>query len=75
MPRFYFKLVDGAHDLEHETAAQIAAIELARSIRQEDSNSSDKLLSIAERVLPITINFAATESWHRRTGANEGRTA
>jgi hypothetical protein len=34
MPRFYLKLVDGAHDLEHETAAQIAAIELARSIRQ-----------------------------------------
>jgi hypothetical protein len=42
MPRFYFKLVDGhlvtnygAHDLDDETAAQIAAIELARSIRQE----------------------------------------
>jgi hypothetical protein len=25
----------GVHDLEHETAAQIAAIELARSIRQD----------------------------------------
>jgi hypothetical protein len=36
MPRYYFKLVDGhlvanygAHDLENDTAAQIAAIELA----------------------------------------------
>jgi hypothetical protein len=42
MPRFYFKLVDGhlvanygVHELDDETSAQIAAIELARSIRQE----------------------------------------
>jgi hypothetical protein len=41
MPRYYFKLVDGhlvanygAHSLDDETAAQIAAIELARSIRE-----------------------------------------
>jgi hypothetical protein len=36
-PGIYFKLVAnfGVHDLEHETAAQIAAIELARSIRQD----------------------------------------
>jgi hypothetical protein len=41
MPRYYFKLVDGhlvanygAHDLENDTAAQIAAIELARSGRE-----------------------------------------
>jgi hypothetical protein len=41
MPRYYFKLVDGhlvanygAHDLEDDTAAQIAAIELARSVRE-----------------------------------------
>src|ERR1700733_12525110 len=42
MPRYYFKLIDGhlvtnygVHDLDNATAAQIAAIELARSIRQE----------------------------------------
>jgi uncharacterized protein DUF6894 len=42
MPRYYFKLVDGhlvmnygICELTDETAAQIAAIELARSIRQE----------------------------------------
>ena len=42
MPRYYFKLVDGhlvtnygVHDLDNATAAQIAAIELARSIHQE----------------------------------------
>jgi hypothetical protein len=42
MPRYYFKLVDGhlvtnygVHDLDNATAAQSAAIELARSIRQE----------------------------------------
>ena len=42
MPRYYFKLVDGhlvtnygVHDLDGEIAAQIAAIELARSIREE----------------------------------------
>jgi hypothetical protein len=41
MPRYYFKLVDGhlvanygAHDLVDDTAAQIAAIELARSVRE-----------------------------------------
>jgi hypothetical protein len=41
MPRYYFKLVDGhrvanygAYDLEDDTAAQIAAIELARSVRE-----------------------------------------
>ena len=40
MPRYYFKLVDttivtdcGVHDLADQTAAQIAAIELARSLR------------------------------------------
>jgi hypothetical protein len=40
MPKYYFKLVDttivtdcGVHDLPDETAAQIAAIELARSFR------------------------------------------
>ena len=40
MPKYYFKLVDttivtdcGVHDLPDETAAQIAAIELARSLR------------------------------------------
>ena len=40
--RYYFKLFDGhlvtnygVHDLDNSTAAQIAAIELARSIRQE----------------------------------------
>jgi hypothetical protein len=42
MPRYYFKLVDGhlvtnygVHDLDGEIAAQIAAMELARSIREE----------------------------------------
>lgn len=42
MPRYYFKLVDGHlvanygfYDLEDDTAAQIAAIELARSICKE----------------------------------------
>jgi hypothetical protein len=41
MPRYYFKLVDGhlvanygVHDLEDDTVAQIAAIALARSIRE-----------------------------------------
>jgi hypothetical protein len=40
MPKYYFKLFDttivtdfGVHDLPDETAAQIAAIELARSLR------------------------------------------
>lgn len=42
LPRYYFKVVDGhlvtnygIYELTDETAAQIAAIELARSIRQE----------------------------------------
>jgi hypothetical protein len=42
MPRYYFRLADGhlvanygVHELADETAAQIAAIELARSIREE----------------------------------------
>jgi hypothetical protein len=41
MPRYYFKLVNGhlvanfgVHILQDDTAAQIAAIELARSVRQ-----------------------------------------
>ena len=41
MPRYYFRLADGhvaanygAHDLVDNTAAQIAAIELARSVRE-----------------------------------------
>jgi hypothetical protein len=41
MPLFYFKLVDttfisnyGAHDLPDETAAQITAIEIAKSLRE-----------------------------------------
>ncbi len=42
MPRYYFRLADGhlvanygVHELADSTAAQIAAIELARSIRAE----------------------------------------
>jgi hypothetical protein len=42
MPRYYFKLIDGhlvanygAHELDDITAAQIAAIRLARSIRDD----------------------------------------
>jgi len=41
MPLYYFKLVDshrvfdyGAHELQDETAAQIEAIKLARSVRE-----------------------------------------
>jgi hypothetical protein len=47
IPRYYLKLVDGhlvanygAHDLEDDAAAQIAAIELARSVRELGPNSS-----------------------------------
>lgn len=42
MPRYYFRLADGhlvanygVHELADDTAAQIAAIDLARSIREE----------------------------------------
>jgi uncharacterized protein DUF6894 len=42
MPRYYFRLADGhlvanygVHELADDTAAQIAAVELARSIRAE----------------------------------------
>jgi hypothetical protein len=41
MPRYYFRLADGhlvanygVHELANGTAAQIAAIELARSVRE-----------------------------------------
>jgi hypothetical protein len=41
MPRYYFRLADGhvaanygAHELANDTAAQIAGIELARSVRE-----------------------------------------
>jgi hypothetical protein len=39
MPRYYFRLADGTsnygvHELPDDTAAQIAAIELARSVRE-----------------------------------------
>jgi hypothetical protein len=36
MPRYYFRLADGhlVHELPDDTAAQIAAIELARSVRE-----------------------------------------
>jgi hypothetical protein len=41
LPRYYFKLVDdplfanyGVHGLEDDTAARVAGIELARSVRQ-----------------------------------------
>jgi hypothetical protein len=41
MPKYYFKLVDttivsdyGVHELPDETAAQIEALELARSLRE-----------------------------------------
>jgi len=44
MPLFYFRLVDtifvsdyGAHDLRNETAAQIAALDLAKSLRETRS--------------------------------------
>jgi hypothetical protein len=54
MPRHYFKLVDGhlvtnygVHDLDGEIAAQIAAIELARSIREERPELVGKRYSVS----------------------------
>ena len=54
LSRFYFKLVDGhlvtnygVHDLDDVTAAQIAAIQLARSIRQERPELVGKRYSVA----------------------------
>ena len=59
MRRYYFKLVDGhlaanygVHDLEDETAAHIAAIELARSIRQDRPELVGQHYSIS---VPIEI--------------------
>jgi len=54
MPRFYFKLVDttfvsaiGVHDLPDEMAAQIEAVELARSLREERPELTGKHYSIS----------------------------
>jgi hypothetical protein len=54
MPRYYFKLVDGhmvanygVHDLQDDTAAQIAAIALARSVREAHPELIDQHHSIA----------------------------
>jgi len=61
MPRYYFKLVDGhlvtnygVHDLDGEIAAQIAAIEFARSIRQERPELIGKRYSVS-----VTDEFGA----------------
>lgn len=61
MPLFYFKLVDtdfvsdyGAHDLADETAAQIAAIELAKSLRETRPNLVGRHYSIS-----VTDQFGA----------------
>jgi len=54
MPLFYFKLVDtnfvsdyGVHDLPDETAAQIAALALARSLRETRPELVGKHYSIS----------------------------
>jgi Mg2+/Co2+ transporter CorC len=53
MPNFHFKLVDtrivsdhGVHDLADETAAQIEAIRLARSLRETRSELAGRNYSI-----------------------------
>jgi hypothetical protein len=54
MPLFYFRLVDkifvsdyGAHDLPDETAAQIAALDLAKSLRETRTELVGKHYSIS----------------------------
>jgi hypothetical protein len=61
MPRYYFKLVDGhlvanygIHDLEDRTAAQIFAIELARSVREDRPELVGQRYSIS-----VTDEFGA----------------
>jgi hypothetical protein len=61
MPRYYFKLVDGHivanygfYDLENDTTAQIAAIELARSIRKERPELEGQNYSVS-----VTDEFGA----------------
>ncbi|MFK4720527.1 hypothetical protein ABIE89_001627 [Bradyrhizobium niftali] len=54
MPKFHFKLVDtrivsdhGVHDLADETAAQIEAIKLARSLRETRPELAGRNCSIS----------------------------
>jgi len=54
MPLFYFRLVNsdfvsdhGTHDLPDETAAQIAALELAKSLRETRPSLVGKHYSIS----------------------------
>ena len=61
MPRYYFKLVDGHivanygfYDLENDTTAQIAAIELARSICKERPELEGQNYSVS-----VTDEFGA----------------
>jgi hypothetical protein len=56
MPRYYFKLVDdplfanyGVHGLEEDTAARIAGIEFARSLRQARPRLVGQLFDLRDR--------------------------
>jgi hypothetical protein len=61
MPLYYFKLIDshvvadyGTHKLEDDTAAQIEAIKLARSVREARPDLVGKHCSIS-----VTVEGAA----------------
>jgi hypothetical protein len=58
MPLYYFKLVDsrvvadyGAHELEDDTAVQIEAIKLARSVREAHPDLVGQHYSISVSVV------------------------